>query len=344
MPVLWPDAQGGKPRTPSVTITYYYRKPSALYSIERVFETIRHAMPASVVTRSVYCRYRRGLAGLLYNMAEARARQSEINHITGDIHYLAMALDRRRTLLTICDCVTLTHLRGWRRELARLIWYEWPTRCAAAVTVISERTKAELMSCTSCPESRITVVPVPLPPEFRPCRKPFSEKEPQLLQVGTRENKNVENVARALAGLECHLTIVGRLSDQQVSLLESNRIRYTALADLSDSEMLDAYRKTDIVLFCSTYEGFGMPIIEANGIGRPVIASDIDPLRDTAGGAACLVNPYEVESIRAGVRRVIDDAEYREELIARGFANASRFDAAAIAKRYADLYERLLTR
>jgi glycosyltransferase involved in cell wall biosynthesis len=326
-----------------VTVTYYYRKPSGLYSIERVFQTVRRAMPDSVVMRSVYCRYRRGLAGLLYNMVEARTRQSDINHITGDIHYLAIALDRQRTLLTIHDCVTLQHLRGWRRELARLMWYEWPTRCAGAVTVDSERTKAELLSCTSCPESRITVVPVPLSPEFRPSRKAFSENEPQLLQVGTRENKNVENVARALAGLQCHLTIVGRLSGQQVSVLESNGIHYTALADLSDPEVLEAYRKTDIVLFCSTYEGFGMPIIEANGIGRPVVTSDIDPLRDTAGGAACLVNPYEVESIRTGIRRVIDDAEYREELITRGFANAARFDAAAIAKRYAELYERLLT-
>lgn len=300
-------------------------------------------MPASVVIRSVYCRFRRGLTGLLYNLVEARGRQSDINHITGDIHYLAIALDRRRTLLTICDCVTLTYLHGWRRKLARLIWYEWPTRCAAAVTVISERTKTELLSCTSCPESKITVIPVPLPPEFGACSKPFCEREPQLLQVGTRENKNIENVVRALAGIECHLTIVGRLSDPQISALKSNGVRYTELADLSDSEMIEAYRKADIVLFCSTYEGFGMPIIEANAIGRPVVASDIEPLRDTAGGAACLVNPNEVDSIRAGIRRVIEDAEYREELITRGFENAARFDPAAIAKRYSELYERLLT-
>jgi glycosyltransferase involved in cell wall biosynthesis len=299
-------------------------------------------MPPSVETRSAYCRYRRGIAGLLYNMVEARVRQSGIIHITGDIHYLALALDRKRTLLTIHDCVTIDRLRGWRRELARLIWYDWPTRCAGAVTVISERTKAELLSYTSCPESKITVIPNPLPPEFTPCKKPFCEKEPQLLQVGTRENKNLDNVARALAGLRCHLTIVGRLSDQQVCVLESNGIQYTALADLSDSGMLGAYHNADIVLFCSTYEGFGMPIIEANGVGRPVVASDIEPLRGTAGGAACLVNPYEVESIRGGILRLITDEDYREELIIRGFANAARFDATAVAKRYAEIYEQLL--
>lgn len=329
------------PRRTGMTVTYYYRKATTLHSIERVLETVRSAMPASVKTRSVYCRYRRGLAGLLYNMIEARARQSGINHITGDIHYLALVLDRKRTLLTIHDCGTLERLRGWRRELARLLWFEWPTRCAGAVTVISEHTKAELLRCTLCPESRITVIPNPLPPAYGPWQKPFSEREPQLLQVGTQANKNVENVARALTGLRCHLTIVGRLSDQQVSVLKSHGARYTALSHLTDSELLDAYRNADIVLFCSTYEGFGMPIIEANGVGRPVVTSDIDPLRGTAGGAACLVNPYETASIRTGVLRVIEDAGYREELITRGFANAARFGAEAIAMRYAALYEQL---
>lgn len=325
-----------------MTVTYFYRKPTTLYSIERVLETVRLALPASVVTRSVYCRYRRGPAGLLYNMLEARARQSGINHITGDIHYVAMALDRKRTVLTIHDCGTLERLRGWRREVARLFWYEWPTRCAAVVTVISERTKAELLCCTSCPESRITVIPNPLPPEFAPQEKPFCDEQPRLLQIGAQPNKNIENLSRALAGINCHLTIVGHLSARQVSLLESNGIRYSALTGLSDAEILDAYHKTDIVVFCSTYEGFGMPIIEANGVGRAVVASDIDPLRGTAGGAACLVDPSNVESIRTGIRRVIEDARYREELIERGFSNASRFDATGIAKRYSGVYEMLL--
>ncbi len=326
-----------------MTVTYYYRKPR-YYSIERVFDTVRSRMPACVSARSIYCRFSRGILGRIYNMVEARARQSGINHITGDVHYLALVLDPRRTLLTICDCVTLERLRGWKRELVRLLWYEWPTRRVAAITVISERTKTELLNCTSCPESRITVIPVPLPPGFTPWKKPFCETEPQLLQLGTLANKNVENVVRALAGLNCHLTIVGRLSADQISLLQSHGIRYTAKADLTDSGVVDAYRNADIVLLCSTYEGFGMPVIEANAVGRPVVTSDIEPLRSTAGGAACLVNPHEPESIRAGIQRVIEDAGYREELVTRGFANAARFDAATIAKRYLELYEQVLSR
>jgi glycosyltransferase involved in cell wall biosynthesis len=325
-----------------VTVSYFYRTPTALHSIERVFEAVRGAIGVRVRSRAVYCRYRRGIAGYLYNLIEARSRQSGINHITGDVHYLALALDGKRTVLTIHDCGTLDRLTGWRREVLRLLWFEWPARRAAAVTVISGQTRAEVLRWTSCPEWKIRVIPDPLPPGFEASPAVFCAAEPKFLQIGTRANKNLENAARALEGLRCHLTIVGSLSVQQASLLDALKIRYTAFPDVTDAALLDLYRKADIVLFCSLYEGFGMPIIESNALGRPVVASDIEPLRDVAGGSTCLVNPRDVESIRAGVRRLIGEPCYRDDLIRRGFANAARFDARNIAAQYLNLYEEML--
>jgi glycosyltransferase involved in cell wall biosynthesis len=325
-----------------VTVSYFYRTPTALHSIERVFEAVRGAMSGKIRSRAVYCRYRRGIPGWIYNLIEAHCRQSEINHITGDVHYLALALDRKKTVLTIHDCGTLDRLTGWRREVLRLIWFEWPARRAAVVTVISERTRAELLHWTSCPEWKIRVIADPLPPGFDASPAPFCAAEPQLLQIGTRANKNLENVARALEGVACHLTIVGSLSVPQASLLNSLKIRYTAFPDVTDAVLLDLYRQTDIVLFCSVYEGFGMPIIEANGLGRAVVASDIEPLRDVAGGSACLVDPHDVESIRDGIRRLINEPDYRDDLIRRGFVNVARFNARTIAAQYLNLYEEIL--
>jgi glycosyltransferase involved in cell wall biosynthesis len=325
-----------------MTVSYFYRTPTVLHSIERVFEAVRGAIGMKVRSRAVYCRYRRGIPGCVYNLIEARARQSGINHITGDVHYLALSLDPKRTVLTIHDCGTLDRLTGWRREFVRLLWFEWPARRAAAITVISERTRTELLRWTSCPEWKIRVIADPLPPGFEASPAPFCTEEPQLLQVGTRANKNLENVARALEGLGCHLTIVGSLSAGQTSLLNSLKIRYTAFPDVTDAALLDLYRKADMVLFCSVYEGFGMPIIEGNGLGRPVVASDIEPLRGVAGGSACLVNPYDVGSIRDGVLRVIKEPDYRDDLIRRGFANAARFNAPNIAAQYLNLYEEIL--
>jgi glycosyltransferase involved in cell wall biosynthesis len=106
--------------------------------------------------------------------------------------------------------------------------------------------------------------------------------------------------------------------------------------------VLRAYAECDLVVFASTYEGFGMPIIEANAIGRVVVTSNCRPMCDVAGSAACLVDPYDPLSIREGVCRVITHAEYRDALIQRGYDNVARFRAAEIAVQYADIYRGVL--
>jgi glycosyltransferase involved in cell wall biosynthesis len=84
-----------------------------------------------------------------------------------------------------------------------------------------------------------------------------------------------------------------------------------------------------------------MPILEAQTVGRPVVTSNISSMPEVAGSAACLVDPYSVESIRAGVLRVIEDAEYRANLISAGFENTQRFKAETVARAYAELYAEL---
>lgn len=326
-----------------MTVSYFFRKPSGLYSIERVFQTIQAAMPPCVTAQNVYCRYARGIRGRIRNIVQAQPNQSEVNHITGDVHYLALSLEGRRTVLTIHDCGSMLRARGLRRRLIRLFWFEYPTRRVAAVTVISEATKRDLLRLTTCPEHKITVIPNPLPAGFVPAQKRLCAEEPQLLQVGTLQNKNIERTAAALKGIRCRLTIIGRLSQSQFAALNSNRVNYRVMSDLSDDALLAVYRETDVVLFCSTSEGFGMPVIEANGIGRAVVTSDIEPLRTIANGAACLVDPLDTASIRNGLLKVLTDESYRAELIQRGIANAARFDPGTVARQYLDVYERILS-
>ena len=81
-----------------------------------------------------------------------------------------------------------------------------------------------------------------------------------------------------------------------------------------------------------------MPIIEANAMGRPIVTSNIRPHCDVAGAAACLVNPYDVQAIRTGIQRVIDDAAYRDQLILAGFENVERYSSKRIAARYSAVY------
>ena len=101
------------------------------------------------------------------------------------------------------------------------------------------------------------------------------------------------------------------------------------------------YEEADIVTLMSTLEGFGMPIVEAQAVGRVVVTSNVSSMPEVAGDGACLVDPLDVSAIRAGIRKVIDDDGYREDLVRRGFENVKRFDPERIAQQYLDLYRRI---
>lgn len=279
----------------------------------------------------------------IYNALEAAWRQGDINHITGDVHYLSYFLSKKKTLLSIMDCVPLERLTGWKKVILRLCWYQIPVKRSALISVISEATKRELLRYVKCDPDKIRVVHCPVSSAFQPCPREFNSVKPVILQMGTRPNKNLFRVAEALKGLPCHLKIVGDLTSQQRHALEECAVEYSNICNISDTEVVNAYKESDLVVFVSTYEGFGLPIVEANATGRPVVTSDILSMPEVAGKAACFVDPLDVGSIRNGLLKVITDSIYRQDLISHGFENVKRFTPKAIALEYVALYEELLS-
>jgi glycosyltransferase involved in cell wall biosynthesis len=325
-------------------VTYYHRKPvPGNYSIERLFDDVRQALDHRIEQKVSMAPFRSyGIFRRLYNAFYAARRQSDVNHITGDIHYVACFLKKRKTLLTIHDCVTLERLRGIQKMIFFFFWYWLPEKRSELITVVSESTKQELLKYVRCRPNKIRVVPNCASPFFKPTPYSFNFSMPVILQVGTAKNKNLIRLAQALKGISCHLDIVGRLSDQQIEMLQRNRIRYSSVADITDNAIVRKYRDCDMVVFCSTYEGFGLPIVEANAMGRPVVTSNILSMPEVAGDAACLIDPFDIQSIRAGVLRVIEDRDYRDHLIKNGFRNVLRFEPEAVAAQYAAIYKELV--
>ncbi len=330
-----------------VNVVHIRRRPFAgQFSIEGQFACLRDQMRRSgcSVEQFVVPYHSKGLLRRLLNCWSAWHRKADVYHVTGDIHYVTLFLPSDRTVLTIHDCDALERLSGMKRWLLRLFWFELPVRRARCVTVISAETKRQLQRHVRVPDGKITVIPNTVSPIYRPCLRAFNSEYPRILQIGTKHNKNLARLVEALRGLRCHLHIVGRLDDRQTHSLRAAEIDYSSACDLSHAQMYRSYCEADLVSFVSLNEGFGVPILEANAVGRPVVTSSVSSMPEVAGRAACLVNPYDVESIRDGFNRVIQQPAYRDRLIEEGFENVERFRVEAVAEQYMSLYQQLAGR
>jgi glycosyltransferase involved in cell wall biosynthesis len=329
-------------RAPSV-ILLMRREWPGYYSVERVFERVVPYLAGQYAVRIVRvpCQSS-GLLACARNLAFTARQRADVIHVTGDIQYCALAVRRRKCVLTVLDLASLGRLAGLRKRLFALLWYALPVRWAGQLTAISVATKDELERGFPAAQGKTEVVAVGIDEAFglnhrmhQPATGPL-----RVLQVGTAPNKNLERVARAAAGLPVRLRIIGTLSDEQRSLLRSLDLEWTSAAGLSADEVVAEYRDSDILVFASTYEGFGMPVVEAQAIGLPVITSGIAPMTEVAGDGALFVDPCDVASIRAGLEQLAASPGLARQLSEAGRRNAARFDAGAIAGRYAEIYAR----
>lgn len=324
----------------AIEVVHLQRKPrSGGYSVERLFGDVRDEMPADVrVTVRINEHLSQGFVGRLRDAFAAWRHRGEVNHVLGDVHYLAWFLPRRNTVLTVLDCVTLERLSGWRRRILWLLWYWWPLKRSEYVTVISKYSGDSLRKWVDVSPERIRVIPPTLSAEFEPAPRDPNPGRPRLLQVGTKPNKNIPRVIEAIAGMDVTLVIVGTPDDEVRAKLAEHDVEHELLSALSREELVDQYRRADVIVFASTYEGFGLPIIEAQAVGRPVVAGNVGAMPEAAGDAALLVDPFSVDEIRRGIRRLLEDRAYTDEMIERGFENARRYAPARIAEAYAEVY------
>jgi glycosyltransferase involved in cell wall biosynthesis len=324
-------------------IVYFHRKPFVNnFSLESAFNAIRNSLPQEIIPVVVISKFHsKGILPRMYTMISAFFQQGDINHITGDIHFLALLLSPKKTVLTILDFVYLHNSRGIKRILLNYLWGIFPSKRVKFITVISESTKTELFKNINVNPNKVRVIPLCISDTFIRCDKDFNSLKPKILHVGTGKNKNLIRLIRALKDIPCRLEIIGHLSSEQTTALHDACIDYENSFDLSEEEVFHKYCESDLVAFISTYEGFGMPILEANSVGRPVITGNLYSMPEVAGNAACIVDSYDVSQIKNGILKIINDKHYREILVHNGFINIKRYNSKIVAEQYASLYREI---
>lgn len=139
-----------------------------------------------------------------------------------------------------------------------------------------------------------------------------------------------KNISRAIEALnmigdktDIKLLLAGGVSKESQDVLQ--KIIDANLADrvivagfLTDEELAWCYENAEMLLFCSIYEGFGLPPLEAMRHNLPVIASNVTSIPEVVGDAALMINPYSVDEIADGIMELLTNQDKRTDLIKKG--------------------------
>lgn len=252
----------------------------------------------------------------------------------------------RRACMFVHDLFYLTHPNGWLERLQGWVVYRG-MRNYPALMVNSEYTRACLVQRGITP-GRIHVFPLDYDRDvFHPARVDgrairreigIPENASMLFHVSSGEKrKNFRGILAAFSLLaretpDLYLVKAGRdLKAGNAPLAESqarefgiaDRVRFLGAVD--DRRLAGLYNAADCMVFPSLAEGFGLPVLEAQGCGCPVVTSNVTAMTEVAGPLCVTVDPADPASIAEGIRGILADTDRRERLREANLAWLSRF-------------------
>jgi glycosyltransferase involved in cell wall biosynthesis len=239
-------------------------------------------------------------------------------------------------VVTLHDLAVLRHpetFNRWTRMYSRLT-LPWVVRAARRVIVVSEFTKREALELLDVPEEKVRVIPNAVGAPFSP--EGEAAAGDYVLAVSTLEpRKNLSRLVEGFvrAGLDgCRLLVAGMRGWGDVDM-SGDGVEW--LGFVPDDELARLYRGARCVAYVSSYEGFGLPLLEAMASGAPVVAGRNAAAEEVAGGAAVLVDPLDPAAIAAGLAEAV---ARRDDLRARGLERTKAFDWREVAHSTVEVY------
>lgn len=244
-----------------------------------------------------------------------------------------------------------------------LLWrlqYCYVRRRADHFLAVSEFTKSEMVELWKIPAEKIDVIPcacsetlhrIEDPQRLRAVREKYGLPEQFVLFVGnSNPRKNLERLIRAFAaakaerGFPHRLVIAGELGwkfDREKAAQGCGRpedICFTGF--VPDEDMAALYSAASLFVFPTLYEGFGIPVLEAQSCGVPVLTSNCTSLPEVGGDGAYYVDPYSEKEIADGIGKLLAEPKLAEKLVQSGKANVKRFSWEASARKLDKIIEK----
>lgn len=168
-----------------------------------------------------------------------------------------------------------------------------------------------------------------------------------LLYVGSRDRyKNFRLSVEIAAATGLNLVVVGApLRKDEFVLLNTllGKDYYTVLNGLTNQRLNMVYNGAKALLYLSVYEGFGIPVLEAQKAGCPVVAYKMSSIPEIIGNTPLLINSLSIGQVVALIHK-LDDAAYRDEIVSEGLKNASKYTWDRMSNRILDIYREILNK
>ncbi len=165
-----------------------------------------------------------------------------------------------------------------------------------------------------------------------------------LLFVGWRVTyKNFKLTVDSIRNLDYRLVIVGApLSNKERKYLDRflGKNRYHSFVRISDEELNELYNSAYCLCYPSEYEGFGIPVLEAQRAGCPVIAYNASSIPEIIGKTPLLLMSSSISEFQEKLK-ILEDKSVREEIIVNGFKNSMRFSWEKMGQDYLKLYREI---
>jgi glycosyltransferase involved in cell wall biosynthesis len=234
----------------------------------------------------------------------------------------------------------------------------YTARRADALIAISENTKRDLVEILGAPPAKVTVTHLAAdemylspPPgeEVMRFRARHGLARPFFLYTGNiSPRKNLKALLDAFARVKdqtgADLVVTGGLSWSDSwnqwahSLGVADRVRRLGYVERQDMPAL--YAASLAFVFPSLFEGFGLPVLEAQAVGAPVVCSSAASLPEVAGQSAYMVDPTDVEGLARALAETASDARLRARLSRAGYENVRRFSWEKTARATLEVFER----
>lgn len=282
-------------------------------------------------------------------------------------HGLSAELPRNLTIptvVTIHDLIFESHPEQYNPIDVKI--YRWKAKHACHVAnkviAISEATKQDIIKYYSIPEEKIEILYQGCDDSFHQfisehqlveVRETYALPKHYLLYVGSViPRKNLDKIVEAfrLNNIEdLHLVCIGSMKNDYAQQIKhkvnehpflQRHVHFLEQVPFADFPAI--YKGAKLFLYPSDYEGFGIPVIEAQAVGTPVITSHLSSLREAGGSHSCLLHEVSSNSIAQAIKELIDNTTKQQEMNMKGKEYIKKFEKRKLSEQLMQIYSSIL--